>query len=118
MLSLSLIISLIEENIRNPCNTSPCGPNSICREKNHQPTCSCLSGYLGSPPTCRPECTQSSECSRDRACSNQKCIDPCVGTCGIKAQCQVINHNPICNCLQGYTGNPLILCEIRKLYTF
>lgn len=75
-----------------------------------------MNGYLGSPPSCRPECAQSSECPRNRACSNQKCIDPCVGACGIKAECQVINHNPICSCLQRYTGDPFVLCHLSTIY--
>lgn len=99
----------------NPCSPSPCGPNSQCREINQQPVCSCLPNYIGSPPTCRPECLASQECSLNRACVNQKCIDPCPGTCGIGAQCQVVNHNPICSCHVGQTGDPFTRCRpIRK----
>jgi hypothetical protein len=83
---------------QNPCSPSPCGPNSQCREINGQAVCSCIPGYIGSPPTCRPECVSSSECALNQACVNQKCIDPCPGTCGIGAKCQVVNHNPICSC--------------------
>lgn len=73
-------------------------------------------GYTGVPPLCRPECTISSDCRQNQACSNQKCIDPCPGTCGVNAKCQVINHNPICSCPSGYTGNAFINCyQIRKL---
>lgn len=104
--------------IRNPCTPSPCGPNSQCREINQQAVCSCLPDYMGSPPTCRPECISSSECSLTKACVNQKCIDPCPGTCGLSAKCQVVNHNPICSCPPRYSGDPFIRCSlIRKLYT-
>lgn len=95
----------------DPCNPSPCGPNSQCRKINNQAVCTCISGYLGSPPNCRSECTISSDCALNRACSNQKCIDPCPGTCGIRAQCNVINHNPICSCLFELTGDPFIACS-------
>lgn len=99
----------------NPCNPSPCGPNSQCREINNQAVCSCVSGFIGSPPTCRPECVVSTECPLNEACVNQKCKDPCPGTCGIDSRCEVINHNPICTCLPKYTGNPFIRCNlIRK----
>lgn len=102
---------------RNPCNPSPCGPNSQCREVNGQSVCSCVVGYLGSPPTCRPECVISSECPLNQACSNQKCVDPCAGTCGINALCQVVNHNPICSCRTLQTGDPFIRClPIRKIF--
>lgn len=99
-----------------PCNPSPCGPNSQCREINEQAVCSCVPGYIGSPPTCRPECIVSSDCPLNEACVNQKCINPCPGTCGVGAKCQVVNHNPICSCPSGYTGDPFIRCHlIRKI---
>lgn len=97
---------------QNPCNPTPCGSNSQCRDVNNQAVCSCLLGYFGSPPSCRPECTSSSDCELNKACVNQKCIDPCPGTCGIAANCQVVNHNPICTCPASYTGDPFIQCKI------
>lgn len=59
---------------------------------------------------CRPECKISSECPQDKACINLKCSDPCPGTCGLSARCQVVNHNPICSCLPGFTGDPFLRC--------
>ncbi|EAT34892.1 AAEL012905-PA [Aedes aegypti] len=97
--------------VSNPCNPSPCGPNSQCREINGQAVCSCVPGYIGSPPTCRPECVVSSECPQNQACNNQKCRDPCPGTCGVGARCSVVNHNPICSCPERYTGDPFIRCQ-------
>ena len=102
--------------VQNPCSPSPCGPNSQCRKTNEQAVCSCVPGYLGAPPNCRPECTISSDCRSNMACSNQKCIDPCPGTCGIKAQCKVINHNPICICQGDFTGDPFVACFIACKY--
>jgi len=96
---------------KNPCNPSPCGPNSQCREINGQAVCSCVPGFIGSPPSCRPECVSSNECTLDKACVNQKCIDPCPGTCGISAICQVVNHNPICSCPTRFTGDPFTRCS-------
>ncbi len=66
----------------NPCEPSPCGPNANCRVQGDRPICSCKIGYLGSPPGCRPECVVSSECDHNLACINQKCRDPCPGSCG------------------------------------
>lgn len=94
----------------NPCQPSPCGPNSQCREINGQAVCSCLPTYIGSPPGCRPECTVSSECAQNKACINQKCQDPCPGTCGLNAHCSVINHSPVCACSPGQTGDPFTRC--------
>lgn len=105
-----LSVAIIHEYV-NPCQPSPCGPNSQCREVNEQAVCSCLPTFIGSPPGCRPECVVSSECSLDKACSNQKCTDPCQGTCGINTICRVNNHSPICSCKNGYTGDPFIRCS-------
>lgn len=94
----------------DPCLPTPCGPNSLCRVVGGHAVCSCQEGYLGSPPSCRPECVVSSECPQNRACMSQKCRDPCPGTCGLQAQCQVVNHNPICSCPPHFTGDPFIRC--------
>lgn len=72
--------------------------------------CTCLPGYFGSSPTCRPECVLNSDCLPTRTCINQKCIDPCPGACGNNAICRPINHNAICSCTSGYTGDPLVRC--------
>lgn len=110
LFELNCIYPVVPVN-QKPCYPSPCGPNSQCRERNGQAVCSCVLGYIGSPPTCRPECVQNSECPQNEACSNQKCRDPCPGTCGVSAKCQVVNHNPICSCLVRYTGDPFNRCQ-------
>lgn len=95
----------------NPCVPSPCGLNSRCEViPSGSSKCTCLPTYIGSPPNCRPECTTNIDCRKDLACINRKCTDPCPGSCGLNAQCTVINHVPNCACLNGYTGNPFTLC--------
>lgn len=95
----------------NICVPSPCGPNSECRDRNGSPACSCLPNYIGTPPSCRPECTINPECPSHLACINQKCIDPCPGSCGSNAVCSVINHTPMCSCNNGFTGDPFTYCQ-------
>lgn len=107
-------IPISKPEIKQPCHPSPCGPNSQCREINGQAVCSCVSGFIGSPPTCRPECISSSECILNEACVNQKCINPCPGTCGVGAKCEVINHNPICTCPIDFIGNPFTKCYLKR----
>jgi len=97
--------------VTNPCIPSPCGPNSQCRNVNGQAVCSCVPGFNGSPPACRPECVVNAECPQNQACQNQKCRDPCPGTCGYGARCMVVNHSPICTCQAPLTGNPFTRCE-------
>lgn len=104
-------LAAIEPVYVNPCQPSPCGPNSQCREVNQQAVCSCLPTYIGSPPGCRPECVQSSECSSNKACINQKCVDPCPNVCGTNAVCRVQNHSPICSCIPNYIGDPFTRCN-------
>jgi len=116
-LTLDIFFSrLVEVQPSNPCEPSPCGPNSQCRAVNGYAVCSCLANFVGSPPACRPECVVSSECPQNQACINQRCGDPCPGTCGTNARCQVVNHNPICSCPPGNTGDPFVRCvpEQRK----
>lgn len=101
---------LVVHEPSNPCIPSPCGPYSHCRPSNCYAVCSCLPGYYGSAPFCRPECLVSADCPQDKACVNQRCIDPCPGTCGEYARCQVVNHNAICSCPPGYAGDPFVRC--------
>jgi hypothetical protein len=95
----------------NPCVPSPCGPNSQCRAIGNTPACSCLPNFLGRAPNCRPECTISAECPGNLACQNERCIDPCPGSCGPHTTCVVVKHAPMCYCETGYTGDPFTGCS-------
>lgn len=99
---------------RDPCNSSPCGPNAQCIDGQ----CNCLSEYQGDPYSgCRPECVLNSDCAKDKACLRNKCKDPCPGTCGQNAICNVINHIPMCSCPQGLSGNAFIQCTyLDRMY--
>ena len=103
----------VDRTPRDPCNPSPCGPYSQCRNINDQGVCSCLPDYRGSPPSCRPECVVNSECPTNQACVNQKCMDLCPGPCGLNAICRVVNHSPICACQDDYTGDPFSRCFLN-----
>lgn len=47
----------------------------------------------------------------------EKCRDPCPGSCGIGAQCNVVNHIPVCVCPEGYTGDPFTNCVLKPPQT-
>ena len=95
-----------------PCNPSPCGINADCQERNNAASCKCIADYIGNPYIeCKPECVVNAECPRDKACVNQKCKDPCPGVCGAYAYCTATNHNAICQCEPGYTGNAFVACQ-------
>lgn len=105
---------LAQQPSPTPCEPSVCGPNSQCRPQNGISLCSCLSSFIGSPPNCRAGCISNSECSNQLACINQKCQDPCVGSCGANADCYVVSHTPMCTCVNGYTGDPFTQCIFRE----
>lgn len=105
-----------------------CGENALCQPLKHKPTCSCPQCYIGDPhkfcsvdpdPKCRSvppleteprECLNSSDCSDKLACSNNKCIDPCLlktTQCDKYKKCDVRNHQPVCVCKSGFIVNEL-----------
>lgn len=92
------------------CNPSPCGPNSICRKNGLNAVCACAKNFIGNPPNCRPECTINSQCQFHLACLNNRCVDPCISSCGNGAVCKVTSHIPRCSCKHGYTGDPFSDC--------
>lgn len=97
--------------ILTPCSPSPCGSNAVCKEQNKVGSCLCNEGYFGNPyESCRPECVSNSDCPGNRACINNKCQDPCPGTCGVNAECATVNHSPTCFCISGYTGDAFRRC--------
>lgn len=57
-------------------------------------------------------CTSNSECAQTESCVNGICVNPC--NCGPNAQCNIVNHYPMCYCKPGYSGNPQLGCIKRK----
>ena len=101
----------IEPVVTDPCEGDPCGRYAQCRNMEGVAACSCLPGYVGTPPNCRPECVIHSECPSNKACINEKCRDPCPGACGAYAECSVIQHNAVCRCQHGYEGDAFSACR-------
>lgn len=85
------------------CYPNPCGINAECRDVG-RPVCSCPAGYRGDPLTrcIRSECLDHIECAGHLSCRNGNCENPCIGLCGINADCTVRNHIPVCSCPRGY----------------
>lgn len=107
-------VSMVPEVV-SPCTPSPCGTNAECREQLGAGACICIAGYFGNPyEGCHPECLVNSDCPSNKACTRNKCIDPCPGTCAVNADCQVVNHSPLCTCRQGYVGDPFTQCHLKR----
>ena len=104
--------------IIDPCKTSPCGEHAICTinpYNNKKVDCQCIDNFIGKPPYCKPECMRNSDCKLDKACVTNKCSDPCLNNCGLNSECKVVNHRPVCACLQTYTGDPFVSCNALPL---
>ncbi|GFG35532.1 hypothetical protein Cfor_09648, partial [Coptotermes formosanus] len=104
----------VDRNITRPCAPSPCDPGFHCNVYGGQVAmCDPCSGPSGIYNLlCRPECLAHSDCPFNFACLGRKCHDPCPGSCGVNANCMVINHNPVCSCPTGLVGNPFEHCSV------
>lgn len=110
----NIAIADVVQERPTPCLPSPCGSNAECREQNGAGSCTCITGYFGNPyEGCKPECVLSSDCPANLACTQNKCNDPCLGSCGSNALCHVINHIPICSCPDQYYGDAYKICAFR-----
>ena len=60
----------------------------------------------------RSECVFDSGCPDHQACIHQKCKNVrCTTSCGRNAECEANNHNAVCKCASGFTGDPYKVCE-------
>src|SRR5690349_11869829 len=57
-------------------------------------------------------CSKNADCEDKMQCLLGVCYDPCTSGCGESALCSVDNHNILCSCPQGFSGNPDIKCTI------
>jgi hypothetical protein len=111
--TITAVASAITDSPRDSSSPSPCGPNAVCKQWQGAGFCICLQGYFGDPyRSCQPECILNTDCPCDKACVNNKCHNLCWVTCGINADCQVVNHCPSYSCLPSYSGNPFIACHV------
>lgn len=98
----------------DPCTTLSftCDGNKKCEARNHRPVCVCKSGFIVNEYgelICAPdkrECVRNDECSSNLACTEGRCLSPCVEnerrgiTCPTNKTCQVLNHKPQCVCMK------------------
>lgn len=64
-------------------------------------------------------CSSDSECRLTQACIENRCSNPCTVVpppCGVSAHCRVINHRTLCQCLDGYDGDPRVECRQGNRY--
>lgn len=65
------------------------------------------------------ECYKNDDCSNDRTCVNEQCVNPCASNnpCAQGAFCHVQNHQSFCRCPAGFLGQPTIECVPRKYFS-
>lgn len=100
---------------KNPCeNANACGHNAECIPVAHQASCKCPARTReDSKHNCLAiECEDNNDCSLEKACINSTCVNPCTLTnlCGENADCLAANHQGICSCQPGTTGDPHLGC--------
>lgn len=119
------VFACLNQKCQNPCSIiEPCSLPSECRVLPTYPVrtmaCTCPSGYISSGSgTCEPVapivaigCRNNDDCEDNKSCINGVCRNPCA--CGENANCDIINHKPVCSCLPGFDGNPDIECFAIK----
>ncbi|XP_029178983.1 neurogenic locus notch homolog protein 3 [Nylanderia fulva] len=96
------------------CESYTCGVNARCTMSEGRPVCSCYNLHMGDPlARCvRVECLINDDCPYNRVCTNNRCVDPCVGLCGVNANCVTRNHIGTCQCLPGHDGDPFSGCQV------
>ena len=85
----------------------------MCKSSGSNYTCKCKEKYFGDPYTeCKPtQCLTSIDCPRYLQCVENTCINPCKEhSCAANANCLVLDHEPACQCISGYTGDASRLC--------
>ncbi|KAJ8668693.1 hypothetical protein QAD02_010356 [Eretmocerus hayati] len=91
----------------NPCQPSPCGPNTDCRPTRDYAyaRCGCLPGYFGDPRSAQgcelgQDCVVDDDCPENRACVDSLCQNPCVDPdieCPpSQPSCVVLDHKAVC----------------------
>ena len=113
-------LACIEERCQNPCEYfEPCHPSANCRvidlKASRGMVCECEEGYVTKEDgkcelvsVIRPVCEADDSCPAKEACINGFCKDACQ--CGANADCDIIEHHPVCTCKPGYEGDPEVRC--------
>lgn len=115
-------LACINSHCANPCTINVCTPDQECRVLDSIPLrtimCECppdtivdSNGRCVNIVPIQPQCRTDNECSNEEKCVRANCIDACrVDNCGVNALCKSFNHQAICTCAPGYTGNAHYEC--------
>lgn len=117
-------LACFDNKCKNPCQiTNICGVDQTCSVIDTLPVrtmiCECPSDMINDGSgRCVPikrdefECINDSDCNDNSMCTRGICILACNNQpCGINALCLSAHHRAVCQCAEGYEGNPLIECS-------
>lgn len=120
-------LACINAHCQNPCSQPDvCSLDQQCRILDTLPLrtiiCQCLPDTIvDANGRCRniiqiqPACTIDPDCPDSDKCIRGECVPACrFDQCGINALCSPINHQAVCTCASGYTGNPHRECTNSK----
>ena len=96
-----------------PCSiyfTGDCKSNKDCADDE-----TCKEAFCEKRAQAVSGCTTDSDCNTDMTCTNRTCVKAtCSDPCGENAWCKVKDHIGVCQCHQGYIGNPEIRCGTNR----
>ena len=116
-----------EQKCADPCPIfEPCRAPARCLVADTLPVrtmvCACPDGYHATEdggcdvlPPIKTGCEADDECDSPLACINAICKDPCA--CGRNAQCDIVEHRPVCTCKPGFYGDPKVECIPVECFT-
>lgn len=81
--------------------------------------CDSSRGLVARGDECVPAagCRRDADCDDSDLCRGETCVPACQAEpCGVHAMCTAIGHRSICNCANGYTGNPKEQCTTTPNY--
>lgn len=110
----------VDGRCMEPC-AKACGLKAECTVRDKRAICTCPTDLTGNPfiecvsipgrIISGKKCVTNSDCDRSLTCINDTCLAVCPSNCGINANCTLINHDPICHCPPGTTGDPFKICK-------
>ena len=113
----------------NPCLSTICGGNALCKVELHTAVCYCPAGLQGNPQISCVEvkCSTHRDCAGNQICDyppgtatgRKECVPLCTKSpCAPGAVCSAENHQERCTCNPPLTGDGFVLCAERKIATY
>ena len=90
--------------------TGDCKSNKDCADDE-----TCKEAFCKKSALAVSGCKTDIDCNTDMTCTNRTCVKAtCSNICEENAWCKVKDHIDVCQCHQGYIGNPEIRCGTNR----